>query len=106
MQHWYLSLCMGGVWSAGWTESDQKTLRPPIQSDKYQCHIDTIQQFSPDDGHMDAKNMQRREIHKYNKKNCALSWTYLQDYTGMRGQRNIKKCQNKLVSSQAQHRSY
>ena len=21
MRHWYLSLCMGGVWSAGWTET-------------------------------------------------------------------------------------
>src|SRR5215475_11466258 len=21
MRHWYLSLCMGGVWSAGWSET-------------------------------------------------------------------------------------
>jgi len=41
-----LSLCMGGVWSAGWIETavsikpaDQT---PPIQSDKYHCHIDTV----------------------------------------------------------------
>ena len=27
MRHWYLSLCMGGVWSAGWTESNQLTRR-------------------------------------------------------------------------------
>jgi hypothetical protein len=32
VQQWYLSLCMGGVWSA-----DQM---PPIQSDKYQCRTD------------------------------------------------------------------
>jgi len=28
---------------------------PPIQSDKYQCPIDTV--VSPDDGHMVARNM-------------------------------------------------
>jgi hypothetical protein len=26
---------------------------------------------------MDARNMQRREINKYIKHNCAPSWTYL-----------------------------
>jgi hypothetical protein len=33
---------------------------PPIHSDKYQCRIDTV--ISPDDGHMVARNMLRREI--------------------------------------------
>jgi len=33
---------------------------PPIQSDKYQCRINTV--ISTDDGHMVARNMQRREI--------------------------------------------
>ena len=33
---------------------------PPIQSDKYQYRIDTV--ISPDDGHMVARNMSRREI--------------------------------------------
>jgi len=28
---------------------------PPIQSDKYQCRIDTV--IFPDDGHMVARNM-------------------------------------------------
>jgi len=96
MRHWYLSLCMGGVWSAGWSETptspcahhQEKLLylcdtgicysvwvasrllvgvklqpadqTPPIQSDKYQCRIDTV--ISPDDGHMVARNIQRREI--------------------------------------------
>ena len=32
----------------------------PIQSDKYQCRIDTV--ISLDDGHMVARNMYRREI--------------------------------------------
>jgi len=27
---------------------------------------------------------------KHAKKNCTRSWLYLQDYTGMHGQRNIK----------------
>jgi len=39
---------------------------------------------------MDARNMQRREINKYIKQNCAPSWIYLQNYTGMHGQQNIK----------------
>jgi hypothetical protein len=34
--------------------------------------------------------MYRREINKYIKQNCAASWIYLQDYTGMHGQQNIK----------------
>ena len=40
MRHWYLSLCMGGCLVC-WTGE------PPIQSDKYQCLIDTVS--SPDD---------------------------------------------------------
>ena len=31
-----------------------------LQSDKYQCPIDTV--VSPDDGHVVARNMYRREI--------------------------------------------
>ena len=42
MRHWYLKL----------QPADQT---PPIQSDKYQCRIDTV--ISPDDGHMVARNM-------------------------------------------------
>ena len=98
MRHWYLSLCMGGVWSDGWIsiqpseiinslnqpvrkyrviqeeknhflgggdsishcEENRISIQPadqspPLQSDKYQCR--NIQQFSPDDGYMDARNM-------------------------------------------------
>ena len=40
MRYWYLSLWMSGVWSTGWIQpADQM---PPIRSDKYQCHIDTV----------------------------------------------------------------
>ena len=34
--------------------------------------------------------MYRREINKYIKQNCAPSWVYLRDDTGMYCQRNIK----------------
>jgi len=53
--------------------------------------VTQIQQFSPDDGHLDARNMWRREINKYIKQNCAPSWTYLRNYAGMHGQQNVKK---------------
>jgi len=51
--------CNMVVWSAGWDEShpNQQTRQPPIQSEKYQCRIDTLS--SPDDGHTDAQNMYR-----------------------------------------------
>ena len=57
-----------------------------MQSDKYQCRIDTA--IYPDDGHVDSRNKYRREINKYIKQNCAPSWTYLRDFTGMHGQKN------------------
>ena len=31
-----------------------------------------------------------REINKYVEQNCAPSWTYLRDYTGMPGQQIVK----------------
>jgi len=40
--------------------SNQQTRQPSIHSDKYQCRIDTVN--SPDDGHIVARNMQRKEI--------------------------------------------
>jgi len=55
MRHWYLSLCMGGVWSARWGSLQPVEKTPPIQSDKYQCRIDRA--ISPDDEHMVARNM-------------------------------------------------
>ena len=39
---------------------------------------------------MDARNMQRRELNKYIKQNCAPSWIYLRDCTGMHIQQNIE----------------
>ena len=51
--------------------ADQK---PPIQSDKYQCRIGTVN--SPDDGHVCPKHVEK--INKYTKQNCAPSWIYMQ----------------------------
>ena len=51
------------------------------------CRIDTA--ISPDNGHSHPKHVKKRN--KYTKKNCALSWLSLQDYTGIHGQQNIKK---------------
>jgi len=50
--------------------------------------INTV--VSPDDGHIVARNMYRKEINVL-RKNCAPRWLYLQDYTGMYGEQNIKK---------------
>ena len=82
-----LALCIGGVWSAGWIENQAADRTPPIQSDKYQCHIDTVI-FSWQWAHGCQKHVEK--INKYIKQNCAPSWTYLQDYTGRQGQQNIK----------------
>jgi hypothetical protein len=38
--------------------------------------------------HSRPKYVEKRNEHT--KKNCAQSWFYLQDYTGMHGQQNIK----------------
>jgi len=51
------------------------------------CRLNTV--VSPDDGHIVARNMQR--LTNILRINCAPSWLYLQDYTGMHGQRNLKK---------------
>ena len=94
MRRWYLSLSMGGVWSAGWVEiavSFQPAERtPPTQSDKHQCRIDTVI-FSWWCAYGYPKRVQKRK--KHFKQNCAPSWTYMQDYTGMHGQQNIKYLQ-------------
>ena len=41
MRHWYLSLLMGGVWSAGWVQIRPADQTLPIESDKYHCRIHT-----------------------------------------------------------------
>jgi hypothetical protein len=52
------------------------------------CRIDTV--ISPDDGHIVAQNMYRKEINIL-RKIVYQSRFYLQDYTGMYSQQNLKK---------------
>jgi len=67
MRHWYLSFCVGGVWSADQT--------PPIQSDKYQCRIGTVI-FYWLRAHGWPQHVEK--WNKYTKQKCAPSWIYLQ----------------------------
>jgi len=62
------------------------TRQSSIQSDKHQV---SYRYISPDDGHIVARNMYRKEINILRKK-CAPNWFYLQDCTAMHGQQNIK----------------
>ena len=55
-----LYLCDTGICHSVWVASGLLVgVKLPIQSDKYQCRIDIV--ISPDDGHMVARNMQRRK---------------------------------------------
>jgi hypothetical protein len=62
-----------------------------------------IQQLPHHDGHMDARNIERREINKYIKQNCEPSWTYLRDYTWMQGQQDIKLLQHVSADTRSHH---
>ena len=57
------------------------------------CRIYTV--VSPDDGPIVARNMQR--LISTLRINCPPSWFYLQDYTDVQGQRNIKKTESIFV---------
>jgi hypothetical protein len=43
------------------------------------------------------KHVEKRS--KHTKKSCAPSWLYLQDYTGMHSQQNIKKKAGNVVEA-------
>jgi hypothetical protein len=58
----------------------------PYRITSTKCHINTV--VSPDDGHIVARLINTLR-NKHTKKNCAPSWLYLQDYTGMDSQQNI-----------------
>ena len=54
---------------------NQQTAPPPIKNNKYQYRIDTLS--SPDDGHIDAQNKQRREkIYAKNYVHLTYLFTY------------------------------
>ena len=74
LRQWCLSLCMGGVWSAGWIEMQPADQKPLIQNDKYKCHIDTVL-FSWWWAHGCPKHVEK--WNKYINQNFAPSWTYL-----------------------------
>ena len=69
----------GGVWSADQT--------PPIRNDKHQCSTETVI-FQWWWAHGCPKHIEKRN--KYIKQNCALILIYLQDYSGIHCQHNIK----------------
>jgi hypothetical protein len=80
MRHWYLSLCMGGSFTP--------TSRPDATHTEWQIPLShRYSNFSWWQAHGCQKHVKKRN--KYTKQNCAPSWIYLQDCTGMHGQQNI-----------------
>ena len=80
MRHWYLSLCMGGVWSAGWIEASfTPTSRPGVTQTEWKIPMShRHSDFSWWWAHGCPKHVDKRN--KYTKQNCAPSWIYLQDF--------------------------
>ena len=99
VRHWYLSFCMGGVWSACW--SFTPTSRPDTTQTEWQIPVShRYSNFSWWWARGCPKHVEKRN--KYTKQNWASSWIYLQDCTRMHSQQNIKfnlrvpyDCQNK-----------
>ena len=61
----------------------------PVRITNTKCRINRV--VSPGNGQIVApKHVKKRN--KHTKRNCAPSWLYLQDYAGMHGQQNKKKC--------------
>ena len=77
-------LCDTGICNSVWVASG----RPDTTHTEWQ--IPVSHRYSNFLLMMDAQNMKRREINKYVKQNCVLSWIYLWDCTGMHSQQNIK----------------
>ena len=86
---WYLILVILYGWLSGMQEfhSTLRTRQSSIQSEKFQVsHRYSCLSWLW--AHSRPKYVENRN--KHTKKNCAPSWLYLQDYTGMHGQQNIK----------------
>jgi hypothetical protein len=76
IRHWYLSLCMGGIWSDGW--SDTPTSRAYTTHTEWQIPLShEYSNFSWWRAHGGPKYVDKRN--KYNKQNCAPSLIYWQD---------------------------
>jgi hypothetical protein len=81
----YLLFCVDVLY-AGWN-STMHTRQSSIQNNKYQVSH-KYSCFSWCMAHSRSKHVEKRN--KHTNKNCAPSWLYLQDYTAMHGQQNIK----------------
>ena len=55
MRHCYLSLCMCEEWPAGWKANQSQTSCHPYRVTN--TSVTKIQHFSPDDGHVEARNI-------------------------------------------------
>jgi len=87
MRDWCVSLFIGGVWSAGWSETP--TSRPNATHTEWQTSVShRYSKFSWWWVHGCPKHVEKRN--KYTKQNCTPSWVYLQDCTRMHAQQNIK----------------
>jgi hypothetical protein len=76
MRHWYLSLCIGGFWSAGWGFTP--TSRPDATHTEWQIPVShRYGNFSWWWAHSCPKHVEKRN--KCTKQNCASSWIYLQE---------------------------
>ena len=92
MRHLLLVILCG--WLSGMQggmsfHSTLHTRQSSTKSDKYQVWH-RCSYFSWWWAHSCLKHVEKRN--KHTKKNCAPSWLYLQDYTRMHGQQNIKFC--------------
>jgi len=99
MRHWYLSLCMGGVWSAGWSFSP--TSRPDATHTEWKILVShRYSNFSWWWAHGCPKHVEKRN--KYTKQNCAPSWIYLQDCKRMQ----VNKTRKMQTSHSKHHTAY
>jgi len=76
-RHWYLSLCMHGIWSAGWRFTPTST--PDATHTEWQMPVS--RRYSNCSwwwAHGFPKHVEKRN--RYTKQNSAPSWIYLQDW--------------------------
>ena len=76
------------VWMTVWYEVWNESFHPAYQTEWQVPSVHRYSYFSWWWTHSRPKHVERRN--KHTKKTCAPSWLYIQDYTGMHGQQNIK----------------
>jgi len=95
---WHLVLVILYGWLSGMQRgmkhSTLHTRQSSIQSDEYKVSH-RYSYFSWWWAHSCPKHVEKRNNHT--KKNCAPSWLYLQDYTAIHGQLNIKEKRKPLA---------